>query len=151
TDRLVGNIINALEENGLNRNTIIVIWGDHGWHLGDQRVWGKHTLSEYALRSKLIIKTPDIQFPGIQSDAIVETTDLYPTLLDLAGISIPDGLDGSSLLKILKDPTKKVDERAYGYYNKGITMRNQRYRITKYFRDEEPTIELYDYIDDPFE
>ena len=150
-DAQIGKVLDALDKNGLAGNTIIVLWGDHGWHLGDERVWGKHTLSEYALRSALIIKTPGMPDPGIPTDAIVESTDIYPTLLDLTGLSIPDYLVGQSLKGILQDPQAKVDQTAFSYFRKGISMRLPRYRITKYFRKEKPIIELYDYQADPYE
>ncbi len=150
-DTQVGKVLKALEESGLDNNTVVVLWGDHGWHLGDQRIWGKHTLSEYALRSALIIKTPQMDQPGQMTDAIVESTDIYPTLLDITGHEIPDYLEGQSLRPILEDPTAVVDQISYSYFRRGITMRNDRYRITKYFREEEPTVELYDYRSDPHE
>lgn len=150
-DAQVGKVIEALEKNGLADNTVIVLWGDHGWHLGDHRVWGKHTLSEYALRSALIVKTPDITAPGTPSNAIVETVDIYPTLMDLTNQEIPDYLEGKSFENILRDPNANSDSTAFSYFRKGITMRTPRYRLTKYFRDEHPDTELYDYKTDPFE
>lgn len=150
-DTQIGKVLDALDKNGLTENTIIVLWGDHGWHLGDERIWGKHTLSEYALRSALIIKTPGMPEPGIPADAIVESTDIYPTLLDLTGQSISEYLTGQSLSKILQNPKEQLDQTAFSYFRKGISMRLPRYRITKYFREEEPTIELYDYQTDPYE
>lgn len=150
-DAQVGKVIDALEKNGLDDNTIIVLWGDHGWHLGDERVWGKHTLSEYALRSALIIKSPDQAHPGQPTDAIVESTDIYSTLMDLTGQPIPDYLEGQSLKPIMEDPDSKVDQTAFSYFRKGISMRVPRFRITRYFRKEEPRVELYDYQNDPYE
>ena len=150
-DDLIGKVLNALEENELAENTIVILWGDHGWHLGDQRIWGKHTLSEYALRSALIIKIPGMKAPGVPSQAIVESVDIYPTLTELAGIPSPPHLDGHSLLNILLDPLAKNDEKAYSYFKKGISLRTTDHRLTCYFRTEKPAVELYDYQSDPWE
>lgn len=150
-DAQIGKVLEALEKNNLSQNTIIVIWGDHGWHLGDQRVWGKHTLSEYALRSTLIVKTPGISAPGQPSNAIIESTDIYPTLLDLTNQEIPDELVGKSFKNILNDPDADSDGMAFSYFRNGISLRTPRYRMTRYFRDQQPVTELYDYQTDPFE
>ncbi|HLT93304.1 MAG TPA: sulfatase [Membranihabitans sp.] len=150
-DAQIGKIIQALETSGLADNTIIVVWGDHGWHLGDHRVWGKHTLSDYALRSTLIIKTPDMVSPGEPSHAIIESTDIYPTLLDLTHQEIPSTLIGQSFKNILYQPNADSDGLAYAYFRRGISMRTPKYRLTRYFRDEQPDTELYDYDSDPYE
>lgn len=146
TDAQIGKLLAALRESGLDKNTIVVVWGDHGWHLGDQRVWGKHTLFENALKSTLIIKNPQIAEPAQRIDNIVETVDLYPTLLEMGGLSSHKKLDGTSLVPLLNSegPNDSL-ELAYGYYKRGITMRTPEYRLTKYFRNEEPTLELYEH------
>lgn len=150
-DAQIGKVLDALEKNDLAENTIVVVWGDHGWHLGDHRIWGKHTLSEYSMRSTLIIKSPEMTSPGTPSKAIIESTDIYPTLLDLANLEISGELVGKSFKKILEDPHASSDGLAYGYFRQGITLRTPRYRITRYFRPEQPRVELYDYVTDPFE
>ena len=136
---------------GLADNTIVVIWGDHGWHLGDQLVWGKHTLFDRSLKSALIIKVPESGNPGRTIATIVETVDLYPTLLKLCNIPNPVKTDGESFAELLVDPSIKKKNVAYSYFRKGITLRTNRYRLTKYYRDEMPFIELYDYMEDPYE
>jgi len=148
-DAQVGLVIKEIESLNLSDNTIVVIWGDHGWHLGNDRVWGKHTLFETALKSALIIKVPG----GITgtSDAIVETVDLYPTILELCQIELHHEVDGDSFAGILKDNIKLKDDVAYSYFKNGISMRTDRYRLTKYYRTAEPTIELYDHHNDPYE
>jgi arylsulfatase A-like enzyme len=149
-DAQVGKVVAALGAQGLAENTIIVLWGDHGWHLGDNRVWGKHTCFDVALRSPLIIKHPKIG-RRLSSKAIVSSIDIYPTLMDFCNIRTSYPMDGESLKPILeKSPTK--DERiAYSYYNKGVSVRTERYRMTQYFRDEQPLVELYDLKKDPYE
>ncbi|WP_225975153.1 sulfatase/phosphatase domain-containing protein [Anseongella ginsenosidimutans] len=125
--------------------------GDHGWHLGDDRVWGKHTIFEWALRSPLIIKTPERQ-TGAARDEIISSIDIYPTLTELCGLNPPAGTDGRSFARLLEKPrNKKWDNVAYSYFRRGITMRTPRYRLSRYFRNEKPVIELYDHRTDPYE
>ncbi|MFV0605483.1 MAG: sulfatase [Niabella sp.] len=150
-DAQIGKVLQALKKTGLDRNTIVVLWGDHGWHLGDQRMWGKHSLSEYALKSALIIKYPGMPAPGIANNSIVQSVDIYPTLLDLTHLKSKSALNGTSLVKQLRNVKVHSVNRAYSYFNKGISLRIPRYRITKYYRNEKPTVELYDYLLDPFE
>lgn len=150
-DAQVGKVLDALEREGLADNTLVILWGDHGWHLGDQAMWGKHTLFERSLHSTLIVKTPQIPSPGLATRAIVETVDLYPTLTDLCGLPVPDSLDGQSLAPLLKDPQAAGKGHAYGYFKRGISVRNDRYRLTRYFREESPVVELYDHEKDPYE
>ena len=150
-DAQVGKVINELKKLGLDKNTVIVLWGDHGWHLGDDRVWGKHTLSEWSLRSPLIIKLPGVQ-QGSVCEKIVSAVDVYPTLMELCGLAMPVKTDGKSLMPLLKNPKNTGwNNIAYSYYKKGITMRTDNYRLTKYFRKEAPVIELYNHKTDPFE
>ncbi|HMF73134.1 MAG TPA: sulfatase [Flavitalea sp.] len=150
-DAQVGKVINELKKLGLDKNTVIVLWGDHGWHLGDDRVWGKHTLSEWSLRSPLIIKLPGVQ-QGSVCEKIVSAVDVYPTLMELCGLAMPVKTDGKSLMPLLKNPKNTGwNNIAYSYYKKGITMRTDNYRLIKYFRKESPAIELYNHKTDPFE
>lgn len=149
-DAQIGKVLSELKRLQLDENTIVVIWGDHGWHLGDARVWGKHTLSEWALRSPLIIKAPGVK--GAYSNKIVSAVDVYPTLMELCGIYMNNQVDGKSLVPILRKPkSKKWDNVAYSYFRRGITVRTDQYRLTKYFRKEGPVVELYDHKTDPFE
>lgn len=148
-DAQIGKITTELKTLELDKNTIIVVWGDHGWHLGNHRVWGKHTLFDTALRSALIIKVPS-NTAGT-TNAIVETVDLYPTILDLCGVPWPHEVDGKSFKGLFLDKNDSQKEVAYSYFKNGISMRNERYRLTKYYRNDETVIELYDYENDPFE
>lgn len=150
-DAQIGKVLNELEKLNLTENTIVVIWGDHGWHLGDERVWGKHTIFDWALRSTLIVKAPGMD-TGRKSDNIVSTVDIYPTLMELCGIGMPHKTDGKSFVDLLEgDNYNHKEECAYSYFRNGISVRTPRYRLSKYFRNQEPTIELYDYFADPFE
>ncbi|MFH6602139.1 sulfatase [Maribacter algicola] len=151
TDAQIGKLMRELKSTGLDKNTIIVIWGDHGWHLGDQRVWGKHSLFENALRSTLIIKSPFLEHRNKTVETIIESVDIYPTLLELANITSMQKTDGKSFLNSMEGKESEENEVAYSYFKDGISMRTKNYRLTKYNRQDEPTLELYDYEIDPWE
>ena len=150
-DAQVGKVLEELKKNGLDKNTIVVLWGDHGWHLGDHGVWGKHTLFDYSLKSPLIIKLPGKQNAKGAIGNVIETIDLFPTLLQWCNVPLPYAMDGRSFADRINNAPNKEEEVAYSYFNRGITMRTNRYRLTKYFRKEEPSIELYDHFNDPAE
>ncbi len=151
-DAQIGRILGELERLGLAQDTIVVVWGDHGWHLGDHLVWGKHTLFERSLRSVLIFRVPESGRHGELHDQVVSTLDIYPTLMDLCGIETLPKIDGQSFSRLLLEGSDKTwKNRAHSYYRNGISLRTQRYRLTKYFRQEQPAIELYDHTQDPFE
>jgi iduronate 2-sulfatase len=148
-DAQIGRVLNELRKQGLDKNTIVVVWSDHGWHLGDHRIWGKHTLFDVAVRSVLIINSPN-GFQGRRSE-VVSSVDIYPTLSELCRVKTPTGLDGRSLVPLLKKgKVAQWDNVAYSYYNRGISVRTERYRLTKYFK-EKSVIHLYDHQVDPFE
>lgn len=150
-DAQVGKVLDELDRLGLSENTIVVLWGDHGWHLGDHRVWGKHTIFEKALRSPLIIKVPGMKGKG-SCDQIVSSVDIYPTLMELCKIKMPYEADGTSMVSLFRNPkSKKWNNKAYSYFNNGISLRTRQYRLTRYYREEEPTVELYDHAKDPAE
>ena len=117
------------------------MWGDHGWHLGEHAIFGKHCLFEEALRSPLIISDPDMDNPGAKSNAVVETVDLFPTLCALTGLEQPDFTDGSSLLPQIKSPNAK-GHTAYAYTGRAQTLRTDRYRLTLH---KDGYAELYDH------
>lgn len=150
SDAQIGLILDELKALELDQNTIVIVWGDHGWHLGEQQIWGKHSLFENALNSALIFKIPGSQVTKID-ESLVESVDIYPTLMELLNIKNPTGLDGESFASLLKSKDTQVGNVAYSYYNKGISLRTDRYRLTKYYRGAEPTIELYDHQIDPLE
>ncbi|MCF6361665.1 MAG: sulfatase [Cyclobacteriaceae bacterium] len=149
-DYQIGLIVNKINSLGLAENTIIVVWGDHGWHLGDQKVWGKHTLFENALKSALIIKIPK-KYNSRSISSIVETVDIYPSLLELCNIDLSHPIDGESFVNLLENDNVTESNVAYSYYKEGISLRTDRYRLTKYYRNELPKIELYDHKNDPLE
>ncbi|MAU72048.1 MAG: sulfatase [Pseudozobellia sp.] len=146
-DAQIGKLLQQLKETGLDKNTIIVVWGDHGWHLGDQRMWGKHTLFDNALKSTLIIKSPLIDHQQREISTLVESVDIYPTLLEMANIETSSKLDGMSLVPLLNSQPMSKPQVAYSYFKGGISMRTPHYRLTKFFRDEQPVIELYNHTE----
>ena len=149
-DAQVGKMLDELDKLGLSENTIVVIWGDHGWHLGDHMVWGKHTIFERSLKSAFLVKAPG-KTNGKSVNKIVSTIDVYPTLVELCGVEMPHRTDGKSLVPLLENNFNNWEEAAYGYFRNGISLRTKRYRLTKYFRTQQPLIELYDHQSDPNE
>jgi len=127
-DNHVGDILDKLKQTGADKNTVIILWGDHGWHLGEHAIWGKHSLFEESLRSPLIVAFPGMKSPGVQTDAVVETLDVFPTLCDLSGIPKPGFEHGTSLMPSLNDPLAD-GHMAVSYYYPGQTIRDERYRL----------------------
>ncbi|MCS7236786.1 MAG: sulfatase [Thermoguttaceae bacterium] len=161
-DAQIGKVLNALEELRLEQSTIIVLWGDNGFHLGDHGIWTKHTNYEQAVRIPLIIVAPGVTKPGSVTRQVVENVDLFPTLLELAGLpppSVPQPLDGVSLVPVLACPDARVDDHAYHCYPRGALMgraiRTERYRLVEWKKIGDPpsqaVYELYDYAIDPEE
>jgi iduronate 2-sulfatase len=141
-DALVGRILDKLDQLKLRDNTIVILWGDHGWHLGEHAIWGKHALFEESLRSPLVISYPGIPQPGNPTYSIVETLDIFPTVCELAGLKVPTYVDGQSLLPILRKPETK-GHPAISYSKKGtLTIRTKNHRLITH---EDGTFELYDH------
>jgi len=140
-DTQVGKVIQRLDSLGLSENTIIILWGDHGWHLGEHGIWGKHSLFEESLRSPLIISYPTKIKPKTRSDSIVETVDIFPTITHLANIPTPDFLNGQ-LLPLESNPEFGEDGEAVSYHRNYITIRNNRYRLIVH---KDGYTELYDH------
>lgn len=139
-DAQVGRLIEQLHSSGAADDTIVVLWGDHGWHLGEHSVWGKHTLFEESLRSPLIVSYPQMQSPGTSTEAIVETLDIFPTLCELAGLTVPDFAQGVSLQPILKDPGA-IGHPALAYHRGARTIRTDSHRLILH---KNGYVELYD-------
>ncbi|HSH09978.1 MAG TPA: sulfatase [Oceanipulchritudo sp.] len=140
-DAQVGKLIEKLKASGAAEDTVVVIWGDHGWHLGEHAVWGKHTLFEESLRSPLIIGYPGITDPGVSTNAVVETLDLFPTLCDLAGVRPPEFVSGTSLLPQLNNPAE-AGHPVVAYWREAKTVRTDRHRLIVHNSGE---VELYDH------
>ena len=117
-DAQIGKMLDALEEAGERENTIIILWSDHGWHLGDMGVWGKATNYEIATRVPMMIWTPDMpdKNRGVKTDALVELVDMYPTLCELAGLDQPEHLEGKSFAPLLENPAQDWKLAVFSQY-----------------------------------
>ena len=160
-DAQIGKVIRAVERLDLNDDTIVVLWGDHGFHLGDLGMWTKHTNYEQANRIPILIIAPGVAKPGSSTRQLAESVDLFPTLADLAGLPAPRGpqpIDGVSLVPVLKNSQARVRDHAFHAYPRGKlgrAIRTERYRLVEWRKHNEPAdkaeYELYDYQTDPLE
>ena len=129
-DRQIGKVLSELKNLGLEKNTIVIIWGDHGWFLGDMQLWGKHSAFEEANRSALIIKVPGIKAQA--SSALVESLDLFPTLIEYCqpkDRQLNHELDGLSLKNILEGSTESIRQAAKSYWGKKVSIRTDTHRL----------------------
>jgi iduronate 2-sulfatase len=159
-DAQIGKVADELSRLGLDENTVVVLWGDHGFHLGDLGIWTKHTNYEQANRIPLLIVAPGVAKAGAATKQLAESVDLFPTLAELAGLPSPDvpqPIDGKSLVPVLRDPDVRVRDHAYHVFPKsklGRAIRTERYRLVEWksFGDrDDAEYELYDYEADPLE
>ncbi|MBW8014964.1 MAG: sulfatase [Planctomycetes bacterium] len=146
-DKLVGDVLAELKRLGLAGNTIVVVWGDHGWHLGEHNFWGKHNTMHLATRVPLIVKVP--QKTPATTGALVETSDIFPTLCDLAGITVPATVQGRSFKDILDQPAQSFRDVVYTRFKQGDAVVTPRYSYTSYNGGK--THMLYDLMKDPKE
>lgn len=115
-DTQLGKILDELDRLDLRKKTIVIFWGDHGWHLGEYGIWGKATNYEIGTRVPLIISPPGGLKKGIESNALVELLDMYPTLCDMAGIPVPQHVEGCSFAPLIKDPNQPWKEAAFSQF-----------------------------------
>jgi iduronate 2-sulfatase len=158
TDANIGKLLDELDRLKLAENTIVVLWGDHGWKLGEHNAWCKHTNFENDAHAPLIIRAPGQKSPGGKTRALVEFVDIYPTLSDLAGLSQPKHLEGASAAALLEDPEKSWKPAAFSQYPRGqvmgYSMKTDRYRFTAWKNKNTGRVaatELYDHDTDPAE
>lgn len=157
-DAQVGRILRELDELGLADNTIVILWGDHGWHLGDHGMWCKQSNFETATHAPLIVRSPGIE-GGKRVKALTEFIDIYPTVCELAGLPVPETLDGQSLKPLLENPKYKPwKQAALSQFPRGKfvgrSTRNDRYRFTVWENSKTGDVdamELYDHKTDPQE
>ena len=148
-DDQVGRLIGALDRSPIAENTIVVLWGDHGWHLGEKHHWRKFTLWEEATRAPLIFVAPGVTPAGRLCNRPVDFMSVYPTLVDLSGLPIPDHVEGTSLRPLLKDPDARWQRMALTTHGRGEHgVRGDRWRYIRYHDGSE---ELYDHDVDPME
>ena len=154
-DAQVGRLLTALDRLGLRDNTMVVLWGDHGYHLGEHGLWRKNSLYEESARAPLIFRVPGIEPASNGSPAIVEFVDIYPTIADLAGLVPPVELEGVSLKRLLENPEASWDRPAYTqtlYVDvPGYSVRTDRWRYVEWGTSGDKGIELYDQFEDPKE
>jgi len=147
-DAQIGRLLSALEETGQADNTIVVVWGDHGWHLGEKEITGKNTLWDRGTKVPLLFAGPGIN-AGQRCRQPAELLDIYPTLIELAGLTRRDDLEGLSLVPQLKDADTKRERPAVTSHNQGNHgVRSERWRYIRYADGSE---ELYDMQADPEE
>ncbi len=162
-DAQVGRVLAALKEPGLAEDTVVVLWGDHGWHLGDHGMWCKHTNYERATRAALVMSEPGQKTVGQKCDALVEFVDIYPTLADVCGLPKPEAVEGTSFAPLLNDPKTPWKAAAFSQYPRGgketgplmgYAVRTDRYRYMEWRKKGTTEVvarELYDHQTDPNE
>lgn len=148
-DEQVGRLIRGLDSSRYSRNTIIVLWGDHGWHLGEKHHWRKFSLWEEACRAPLMIIAPGVTSAGSKCGRTVDFVDVYPTLSDLCGLPVGDHLDGESIVPLLQNPDQEWNHPAITSHGRlNDSVRTERWRLIRYRDGSE---ELYDHDKDPME
>ena len=162
-DAQVGRVLAELDRLDLRKNTIIILWGDHGWKLGEHDAWAKHSNVENDTHAPLIISIPGMANAGKHTDALVEFVDIYPTLAELAGLPLPKQLEGASFKPLLANPQLPWKTAVFSQYPRksgkqnlmGYTMRTDRYRFTQWVNRADharvTATELYDHPKDPQE
>jgi arylsulfatase A-like enzyme len=165
-DAQVGKVLDELDRLDLRKNTIVILWGDHGWKLGEHDAWCKHSNSENDTNTALLLSIPGMKNAGTKSNSIVEFVDIYPTLADLAGLPLPKHLEGVSFKPVLDDPQRPWKSAAFSQYPRnsgktgvgqlmGYAMRTERYRfvvwVARTDHSKIDAIELYDHNLDPQE
>ncbi len=170
-DALLGNLIAHMKEIDIYDNTIIIVWGDHGWKLGDHNSWGKMTNYNIDLEVPMIIRYPDQMNRGAQTHEIVELIDMFPSLCELAGVEIPDYIHGTSFVPLIKEPERSWKKAAFSHFHRrpqhsfdgkrymGYSINTKEYHYIEWYtwdhlsetRGELTNIELFDRQNDPYE
>lgn len=156
-DAQVGRLLSTLERTGLARNTVVMLWGDHGWHLGENGTWGKHTCMEWGTHAPLLMRVPDQPNAGVATDNLAEFVDIYPTLAEACGLPVPEHCEGTSLMPLLRNPAARWKSAAFSQFRKtingiscmGYTLRTDTFRYTEWRSrknlDRVVARELYDH------
>ncbi len=159
-DAGIGRILDELDRLGLAENTIVILWGDHGFKLSEYSAWCKHTNYEIDTHVPLMIRVPGRTTPGTKTPALVELIDIYPTLCELTGLPLPEQLEGTSFAPLLELPDRPWKQAAFSQFPRGqymgYAMRTPQYRIVRWVRpdraDQDASVlELYDHEQDPHE
>ncbi len=151
-DAQIGRLLQALEDLELAENTIVILWGDHGWQLGEHGMWCKHCNFETSVHVPLIIRVPGYK-SGVRSRRLVEFVDIYPSLCELAGLPLPPHLQGTSFVPLLKDPDLPWKRAVFSRWQNGWSIRTDRYRYTEWHNKQGERTDrmLYDHQTDPME
>jgi iduronate 2-sulfatase len=156
-DAQVGRLLTTLEQTGLAQNTVVMLWGDHGWHLGENGTWGKHTNLEWGTHSPLLLHVPGQPNAGVAVEGLTEFVDIYPTLAEACGLPVPDHCEGTSLMPLVRTPSAPWKDAAFSQFRKtingvrcmGYTMRVDTFRYTEWRSRKDLTRvvarELYDH------
>lgn len=157
-DAQVGRLTAELDRLGLRDSTVIILWGDHGWKLGEYSAWCKHTNFELDTHAPVVVSSPSQKAPGKATDALVEFVDVYPTLCELCGLTVPAHCEGTSMAPLLDEPARKWKQAVFSQYPRGrimgYTMRTDRWRYTEWRQRKDAAVtarELYDHKTDPGE
>lgn len=170
-DALLGDLISHMKDIGIYENTIIILWGDHGWKLGDHNSWGKMTNYNIDLKVPMIIRYPNQENRGAQTHEITELIDMFPSLCELAGVEIPDYMQGTSFVPLIKNPERQWKNAAFSQFHRrprvsadgkrymGYSINTKRYHYIEWYawnpktgtRGELQNNELYDSKNDPTE
>ncbi len=170
-DALLGDLVEHLKALGIYDNTIIILWGDHGWKLGEHNSWGKMTNYNIDLRVPMIIRYPEQRLRGVETQAITELVDMFPSLCELAGIPVPDYMQGSSFAPLLEDPSLPWKRAAFSQFHRrpkvsadaqrymGYSINTEQYHYIEWYtwdhkaglRGDFMRAELYDRLNDPHE
>jgi iduronate 2-sulfatase len=162
-DVQIGRLLEGLKAHGLDKNTIVILWGDHGWKLGEHNMWCKHTQFHLDNHVPMILKVPGQKVT--KTDALVEFVDIYPSLCELAGLELPDHLQGTSFVPLIENPDKEWKEGALSYWPQsnrtdpervvvGYTVQTDRYRYTEWIKVSTGELlarDLFDHQTDPHE
>ena len=156
-DAMIGEVVGELERLGLREKTVIILWGDHGWKLGEHGMWCKHTNFEWDTRVPMIVSAPSFR-GGLRTRALSEFVDIYPSLCELCGLPLPEHLEGSSFVPLMTQPDRPWKKAAFSQYGRGTrmgySMRTERWRYTRWQErkgGKVVAVELYDHVNDPEE
>lgn len=147
TDAMVGRLLDELDRLDMRKNTIVILFGDHGWQLGEHTLWCKHALFKTSLHAPLIISAPGVK-GGQRTTQLVEFVDIYPTLCELAGLDLPDHLQGKSMVPLMEKPNAPFKQAIFGRYHGGDSVKTDRYQYSEWKTGGRM---LYDHQKDPME
>jgi arylsulfatase A-like enzyme len=152
TDAQIGKLLDKLVSLGLDKNTVVILWGDHGWNLGEHGLWCKHCNYETSLRAPLLLRVPWLQ-GNKHTGALVEFIDIYPTLCELSNLPVPPHAMGESLVKFFEDPENPGKEFVFSRFYAGESVKNADHRYTEWLDSAQNryTDMFYDHRSDPAE